>query len=224
MTSILPRAATLASPKGVGQGIVALAYRGSAGAAHDGGTDVRLLYFDGCPHWVVAEETLCSALPGIGRDDETIQRVLVETPEDADQRLRSSARRRSRRGWTRPVRDGERVAGSGLSRVLDPGPASRLAHGGSAGGGADSETRPGIRHRPLPRGRGCRAGAGADGTGLGWMCRQLLVSSSNASAFSAGSFLQATQVRRRVRKADHRLWGWCSTPSQRPDSGAGVSV
>ena len=46
--------------------------------------DVRLLYFDGCPHWVVAEERLRSALASIGRDDETIQRVLVETPEDAE--------------------------------------------------------------------------------------------------------------------------------------------
>lgn len=45
--------------------------------------DVRLLYLNGCPHWTVAEERLRSALASVGRDDEAIQRVLVETPEDA---------------------------------------------------------------------------------------------------------------------------------------------
>ena len=38
----------------------------------------------GAPDWDVAEERLRSALANIGRDDETIQRVLVETPEDAE--------------------------------------------------------------------------------------------------------------------------------------------
>ncbi|MFC7597461.1 thioredoxin family protein [Terrabacter sp. GCM10028922] len=45
--------------------------------------DVRLLYFDGCPNWAVAEERLREALAGVGRDGEAIQRVFVETPEDA---------------------------------------------------------------------------------------------------------------------------------------------
>ena len=45
---------------------------------------MRLVYFDECPHWVVAEERLRSALASVGRNDETIQRVLVETPEDAE--------------------------------------------------------------------------------------------------------------------------------------------
>ena len=44
--------------------------------------DVRLLYFDGCPHWAVAEERLRSALHSVGRDKEAIQLVVVETPED----------------------------------------------------------------------------------------------------------------------------------------------
>ena len=48
------------------------------------GMDVRLLYFDGCPHWTVAEERLRSALARVGRDDQSIQHVLVQTPEDAD--------------------------------------------------------------------------------------------------------------------------------------------
>ena len=46
--------------------------------------DVRLLYFDGCPHSAVAEQRLRSALAIIGWGDQEIQHVLVETPEDAD--------------------------------------------------------------------------------------------------------------------------------------------
>ena len=46
--------------------------------------DVRLLYFDGCPNWTVAEERLRSALASVGRGDEPIQRVLVETTDDAE--------------------------------------------------------------------------------------------------------------------------------------------
>lgn len=46
--------------------------------------DVRLLYFDGCPHWAVADDRLRTALARVGRDDEQIQHVLVETPEDAE--------------------------------------------------------------------------------------------------------------------------------------------
>ena len=46
--------------------------------------DVRLLYFDGCPNWTVAEERLRSALVRVGRSDEPIHRVLVETAEEAE--------------------------------------------------------------------------------------------------------------------------------------------
>lgn len=46
--------------------------------------DVRLLYFDGCPNWTVAEQRLRSALASVDRSDETIQHVLVETPEEAE--------------------------------------------------------------------------------------------------------------------------------------------
>jgi len=45
--------------------------------------DLRLLYFDGCPHWRVAEQRLRSALASAGLDDQ-VQHVLVETPEDAE--------------------------------------------------------------------------------------------------------------------------------------------
>jgi hypothetical protein len=46
--------------------------------------DIRLLYFDGCPHWMVAEERLRAALARLGRDGEKIRHVLVETSEDAE--------------------------------------------------------------------------------------------------------------------------------------------
>jgi hypothetical protein len=52
--------------------------------AHDGGMDVRLLYVDGCPGLTVAEERLREALTRVGRGGESIRRVLVETPEDAE--------------------------------------------------------------------------------------------------------------------------------------------
>ena len=46
--------------------------------------EVRLLYFDGCPHWTVAEERLRVALASIGSGGQAIEHVLVETPEDAE--------------------------------------------------------------------------------------------------------------------------------------------
>ena len=46
--------------------------------------DLQLLYFDGCPHWTVAEERLRSALSRVGCHDEQIEHVLVETPDDAE--------------------------------------------------------------------------------------------------------------------------------------------
>lgn len=52
--------------------------------AHDWDVEVRLLYFDGCPHWSVAEERLRLALASMGSGGQAIERVLVETPEDAE--------------------------------------------------------------------------------------------------------------------------------------------
>lgn len=46
--------------------------------------EVQLVYFDGCPHWSVAEERLRSALTRVGREDEKIRHVLVATSEDAE--------------------------------------------------------------------------------------------------------------------------------------------
>ena len=44
---------------------------------------IQLLYFDGCPHWSVMDERLRLALAVAGRC-ETIEYLLVETPEAAD--------------------------------------------------------------------------------------------------------------------------------------------
>src|SRR5215218_8662084 len=46
--------------------------------------DVRLLYFDGCPNWTVAEERLRLALVRVGHGDEPIRRMLVERTEEAE--------------------------------------------------------------------------------------------------------------------------------------------
>lgn len=45
---------------------------------------MSLLYFDGCPHWTLAEQRLDAALAKVGRRGEPVRHVLVETPGDAD--------------------------------------------------------------------------------------------------------------------------------------------
>lgn len=45
---------------------------------------VQLLYFHGCPHRVVAQQRLRSALATIGRRDQAVELVLVETSADAE--------------------------------------------------------------------------------------------------------------------------------------------
>ncbi|WP_270889996.1 thioredoxin family protein [Pedococcus sp. 5OH_020] len=46
--------------------------------------DVSLLYFDGCPHWSVAEQRLGAALAEVGRGGVSVRHVLVETSEEAE--------------------------------------------------------------------------------------------------------------------------------------------
>ena len=48
--------------------------------------DVRLLYFDDCPSWRVAEERLRAALDETGRADVPIKRELVTTIDEARRR------------------------------------------------------------------------------------------------------------------------------------------
>ncbi len=47
---------------------------------------VELLYFDGCPSWVATDLALREALQRLGRTDVTIDRVRVETPQEAEAR------------------------------------------------------------------------------------------------------------------------------------------
>jgi hypothetical protein len=47
---------------------------------------VELLYFDGCPNWMAADEPLRAALQVVGEDTVQVERVLVTTSEEAEQR------------------------------------------------------------------------------------------------------------------------------------------
>jgi len=51
---------------------------------HDGGVEVSLLYFTGCPHWRRAEQRLDAALAEVGNGGASVRHVLVETPQDAE--------------------------------------------------------------------------------------------------------------------------------------------
>jgi hypothetical protein len=48
------------------------------------GVLVSLLYFDGCPHWRVADKRLREALDRVGQPDELIEYLTVTTTEQAD--------------------------------------------------------------------------------------------------------------------------------------------
>lgn len=57
-----------------------------------GGGPVALLYFDGCPHWRLADERLRQALAQVGRTNAPIEYRTVTTPEQAEElRFRGSA-------------------------------------------------------------------------------------------------------------------------------------
>ncbi|CAM4190896.1 hypothetical protein [Janibacter anophelis] len=45
---------------------------------------VQLLYFDGCPHWQVADGRIRDALETLGIHVD-VEKVLVTTPEQAEQ-------------------------------------------------------------------------------------------------------------------------------------------
>jgi hypothetical protein len=46
--------------------------------------EVRVLYFDGCPHWETMRDRVREALHAEGLDDVEPVPQLVETPEDAE--------------------------------------------------------------------------------------------------------------------------------------------
>ncbi|HET7398307.1 MAG TPA: thioredoxin family protein [Intrasporangium sp.] len=47
---------------------------------------VELLYFEGCPNWLVADERLRQALDQVGARETRVEHVLVSTPEEAQER------------------------------------------------------------------------------------------------------------------------------------------
>ena len=46
--------------------------------------DVKVLFFDGCPNWTVADERLREALTQAGRSDVRVEHHRVTTPEEAE--------------------------------------------------------------------------------------------------------------------------------------------
>ena len=46
---------------------------------------VELLYFDGCPHWTMADARLAQALKTLGRHDVTVEQRQVETTTQAQE-------------------------------------------------------------------------------------------------------------------------------------------
>ena len=55
------------------------------GKVDDGTVEVRLLYFDDCPNWRLAEERLLGALAELGDGAPAVVYELVRTPEQAEQ-------------------------------------------------------------------------------------------------------------------------------------------
>jgi len=44
---------------------------------------ITIQYFDGCPHWKLADERVQSVLRGLARDDVSLAHQLIDSPEDA---------------------------------------------------------------------------------------------------------------------------------------------
>ena len=44
---------------------------------------ITLQYFEGCPHWELAEERLREVLHGLARDDVSLEYQLIDSPEAA---------------------------------------------------------------------------------------------------------------------------------------------
>jgi hypothetical protein len=44
---------------------------------------ITIQYFDGCPHWKLAEERVQSVLRGMARDDVSLEHQLIDSPEAA---------------------------------------------------------------------------------------------------------------------------------------------
>ncbi len=46
--------------------------------------NVKVLFFDGCPNWTVADERLREALTRVGRAEVRVEHQRVATPEEAE--------------------------------------------------------------------------------------------------------------------------------------------
>jgi hypothetical protein len=44
---------------------------------------ITIQYFDGCPHWKLADERVQSVLRGLARDDVSLEHQLIDSPEAA---------------------------------------------------------------------------------------------------------------------------------------------
>ena len=44
---------------------------------------LTIQYFDGCPHWRLADQRVQKVLRGLGRDDIELERELIDSPEMA---------------------------------------------------------------------------------------------------------------------------------------------
>jgi hypothetical protein len=45
---------------------------------------VTIQYFDGCPHWKLADERVRRVLEGVSTDDVTLEYELIDSPERAE--------------------------------------------------------------------------------------------------------------------------------------------
>jgi hypothetical protein len=45
---------------------------------------VTIQYFDGCPHWQLADERIRNVIEGMSTDDVSLEYQLIDSPEKAD--------------------------------------------------------------------------------------------------------------------------------------------
>ena len=89
--------------------------------------EIRLRYFEGCPHWKIAQDRLREAL--LAEDMADVEPILerVETPQDAE-RLPVPRLADDPLGWSRPVRWSDCCLRSDVPRLPDTGGSRRVPH------------------------------------------------------------------------------------------------
>jgi len=81
---------------------------------------ITIQFFDGCPHWELAERRLRQALADIGREDVQITQQRIDSPEDA-QRLDFHGSPTSLVNGRDPFAGGEAPASLGCRRSEQEG-------------------------------------------------------------------------------------------------------